>query len=276
MKHTAYYLNWKGHNLHVQEWMPADHPKAHIALIHGQSDHSGRYAHVATFFTERQMAVSAIDLVGHGKSQGKRGHVAAFTDYLDQADLLLNDVLTKTPECPVFLYGHSMGGLITLAHSINRSGKVRGYIATSPWLRLAFDPPAWRIQLGKLVAKVFPALSQPVELDAGLLAHPPEVARAYTADPLVHGKITPAAFLAIVDKGEQLLQHQGALQLPMLVVHGSGDKITDHSASALFCENHSNVDYVELTGLYHEMHNETEQDELFHIIDNWIIKQLSI
>ncbi|HCK22306.1 MAG TPA: alpha/beta hydrolase, partial [Bacteroidetes bacterium] len=71
MKHTAYYLNWKGHNLHVQEWMPADHPKAHIALIHGQSDHSGRYAHVATFFTERQMAVSAIDLVGHGKSQGK-------------------------------------------------------------------------------------------------------------------------------------------------------------------------------------------------------------
>ncbi len=274
MKHTAFYLNWNGYNLHVQEWTPEHAPKAHILLVHGQSDHSGRYEHVARFFNNMHIAVSAIDLYGHGKSEGKRGHIPAFSNYLDQVDLLIDEVQKKNPGSPVFLYGHSMGGAISLAHSVQRPGKVQGYIATSPWLKLAFDPPAWRIALGKMVAKILPALSQSAQLDAGLLAHPAEVAAAYRADPLVHGKITPAAFLSIVDTVEQLLNYKGVLERQVLVVHGTGDKITDHKASEAFCRNHPNATYVELSGLYHEMHNEIEYEELLHIIINWIDKEL--
>jgi acylglycerol lipase len=272
MVHSTYFKSWKQRNIYFQEWMPEQAPVAMIGILHGQSDHSSRFSHVAAFFTHHGYGVMAIDLIGHGRSEGKRGHVDRFDDYLDLADELIRAMMEKSDK-PIYLYGHSMGGLIALAHASNRSGRIKGYIVTSPLLRLAFDPPAWRIKLGRMVMKLIPDLVQPATLDVGFISHSEEEQQKYKADKLVHGKITPAAFFGILDAGEALLKAPHAIHTPVLAIHGTGDKITDHTATReLAAGNPSWITHVEFSGLYHEIHNEPERDELFQTELSWIEK----
>lgn len=272
--HTFEWPHSKNYTLHAKSWERSDDPFGTIGIVHGQSDHSGRYAHVADVLSSHHYAVMKIDLPGHGKSGGKRGHVDTFSDYLEAVDTLVNEMQKWHPGKPAYLYGHSMGGNVVLNYALTGKLKVNGIIATSPWLRLAFEPPKWKTALGKIVRNIIPGLQQPTGLDADLLSHVDEVNQAYKNDPLVHGKISSAAFFEISDHGNYIMDHAQDFILPIFLAHGNADKITDHTASReLAAKRPDIITYKEFEGLYHEMHNEAEKEALFTEILHWLNKQ---
>ncbi len=274
MKHNTYnWKNAKGQNIFAQSWLPEGAPQAVICNIHGQSDHSSRYEHVAQYFVNNNIAFLAIDLIGHGKSAGTRGHVKQFSEYTESVDMLLDEAEKTFPGIPVFVYGHSMGGSIALHHAFETQRKINGYIITSPWIKLAFEPPAWKVALGKTVKSIFPALLQPTGLDAALISHDAVVVEKYKNDPLVHGKISASGFFEILTLGYAILDSADKLHTPVLLIHGTGDKVTSSDASRQFAEKRKDlITYIPFKGLYHETHNEAEQNQVFDAMLHWINK----
>lgn len=264
-----------GKKIFGQSWVPASLPQAVICLIHGQGEHSSRYAPVADFFNANGFAVVTCDLIGHGKSDGARGHIQKFSDYLENTKMVLVEAKKMFPGIPVFLYGHSMGGNIVLNFLRSHSDDVTGCISTSPWIRLAFDPPKWKIILGKIVKSVLPGLLQPTGLDASAISHNTAEVEKYKNDPLNHSKISAAAYFEILENGDAILLHTDELKKPVLLMHGSGDKLTSHLASRELAEKRKDIiTYKEFNGLYHELHHEFEKNEVLQTILTWIQKQL--
>ncbi len=276
MDHQTYnWKNKKGQHLFGQSWT-GDQPRAIICHIHGQSDHSSRFEHVAKFFVDNGINFYTVDLIGHGKSDGARGHVLKFYEYIETVELLHDEVRKIYKDLPIFIYGHSMGGNISINHSFYTTEKIKGYIITSPWIRLAFEPPTWKVALGKTVKSIYPGLLQPTGLDPTLISHDKEVVEKYKNDKLVHGKISASGFFEILTNGKNILLKAQQLKYPMLLMHGTADALTDHSASREFAEMRPDlITYKEFEGLYHEMHNEPEKQQLFDTMLTWINKQLN-
>lgn len=276
MTHQTYqWKNRKGQSIFAQSWKPDAAPVALICHIHGQSDHSSRFGHVAAFFTANGIAFYAADLVGHGKSEGARGHVNKFDEYIETLDQLIDKATEDIPGLPLFVYGHSMGGNVALNHAFQTQKNIRGYIITSPWIRLAFEPPAWKVALGKTVKSIYPALLQPTGLDVNAISHDKKEVEKYAADPLVHGKISASGFFEILTKGKDILHHANQLHHPVLLMHGTGDLLTSYQATReLAAMRKDIITYKEYEGLYHEMHNEPEKNMLFNDMLNWIHLQL--
>lgn len=272
-------LSWQsatGLKLHAQCWTPTTPPKAVIALVHGMGEHIGRYEHVAQFFNGQGVAVLAYDQQGHGKSEGARGHLVSATSLLEDVGLLLQEAAKRFPGKPVFLYGQSMGGNVVLNHALRYKPTIAGVIATSPWIQLAFKPPALKVLAGRLVSRISPALSLASGLDTQFLSHDPAVVKAYNEDPLVHGKISAGAGVVLLDLAQNLDTAVAELSTPLLITHGSGDKITSHAASYQFAlRAKGDVTFREWPGLYHELHNEPEKDTYLNFLYGWIFEKIT-
>ena len=270
-------LSWenrKGIKLDAQEW-PVKSPKAVIALVHGQGEHIGRFDHVAKWFNFHDVAVIGSDLQGYGKSGGLKGHADSLDDFLDDIGLLLENAKQAYPKTPVFLYGHSMGGSLVLNYTIKRDPVIAGLIVTSPWIRLAFEPPALKVIAGKILRRFIPRLTLPTGLAAHFISHDEKVVAAYKSDPYVHDKLSTSTGVAILEMGEWLDKFSGVFSIPVLLMHGSGDKITSAPATKEFYERLAGeVTYKEWKDLYHEMHNEPEKEDLFSFTFDWMQKQL--
>ena len=173
--------------LYWRAWKPAMGPaRALIVLAHGYAEHIGRYEHVAAYFVARGYAFYAFDQVGHGKSEGKRGHVNAFADYLADLKRFIAFAQEREPGQPTFLLGHSMGGLVSLAFGERQPAELRGIIVSAPALRLAMPVPAWKLGLGKALSGVVPSLALANGIPSEFLTHDPAISGAYAQrDPLV-------------------------------------------------------------------------------------------
>ena len=267
---TSQWTATDGIRLFVQAWT-VEAPKAVIGIIHGMGEHSSRYAHVAKALNNAGMSVVSYDQRGHGKSEGKKGHTPSLDLLLDGVDQLLEEMGRLAPSAPKFLFGHSMGGNVLLNHALRRNPKVNGIIASGPYLRLAFEPPAIQVALAKLVKGIVPALGQPTNLDASAISRDKAVVDAYLKDPLVHGRITPAFFVEIDGAAKWALEHAADLKLPLLIYHGAADRLTSHDASKEFASKvKGDVTWRSWAGLFHECHNEPEQQQVFEVIINWV------
>lgn len=277
MQHSTY--AWKqqaGQSIFAQRWTGTDTPRGIMLVIHGQSDHSNRFVTLATHFAASGYAVYAADLIGHGQSGGNRGHMLRFEEYLETVDALLDLATQEFPGLPVFLYGQSMGGNVVINYAFRQNGKVQAYIASSPWIRLAFEPPAWKVWLGKTVKSIYPALAQPTGLNTKHLARDPEIVRTYEQDPLVHGKITASAFFETLQAGLRIPEQATKLDRPMLIMHGTGDQLTSHRASQAFAALRTDlITFIPFEGWYHELHNEPEKQIIFDTIARFMQKQIS-
>ncbi|HEY9152430.1 MAG TPA: lysophospholipase [Anaerolineales bacterium] len=275
MKHFESNLQSKdGLNLYVQGWEPEQKPKAAVALIHGFGEHTGRYAHVGEAFNNAGYALVGFDLRGHGKSGGARGHTPSYDAMMDDIADFLAWIGKRYPGLPQFLYGHSMGGNEVLNFSIRRKPDIVGVIATGPWLKLAFDPPALQVTLGKAMNSIAPGFTQNSALDTNALSHDPKIGDAYVHDPLVHSKISARLFVSIYESGLWALDHAGEFPLPLLLMHGSADRITSFAASAEFAKRAGKmVTWYPWDGLYHEVHNEIEKAEVIRTMIGWMDAQ---
>jgi alpha-beta hydrolase superfamily lysophospholipase len=268
-------LSWKnaeGLRLFAAEW-PVKNPKAVVALVHGQGEHIGRYAHVAEWFNRHSVAFVGFDQQGYGRSEGKRGHVKNLDALLDDIGLLQENTRKMYPDTPLFLYGHSMGGGLALNYVTRRDPLLAGLIVTAPWIRLAFEPPFVKVVAGKVLKKFMPALTLPTGLVANFLSHDEAVVQAYKSDPLVHDQLSAAAGIALLEAAQWLDKYSGVFSIPVLLMHGGADKITSAAATkAFFGRVAGEVTYREWPGLYHEIHNEREKEQVFEYTLAWMKK----
>jgi alpha-beta hydrolase superfamily lysophospholipase len=269
---------WKsadGLEMFAQSWEPDETPRAVVCLVHGLGEHSGRYAHVGKAFVEAGFVLTGFDIRGHGKSGGPRGHTPSYDALMDDIDLFIHLVAGRYPGLPRFLYGHSLGGNFVINFALRCRPELVGVIATGPWLKLAFQPASSKVMLGKIMNNILPGFSQSSGLDTRALSHDPEVVNAYENDPLVHDKISARLFLNVFESGLWALDHAAEIPLPLLLMHGGADRITSLEASRQFAA--SAGDKVTLRiwdGLYHEIHNEPEQGEVFTVMIDWMNTQL--
>ena len=277
MKHSEFkFKTFDGLQLFAQSWQPETKSRAVICLVHGMGEHSGRYIHVAEQLTQAGYVLFAFDLRGHGQSPGPRGHTPSYEALMQDISSLIEAANKQFPQLPFFLYGHSLGGNLILNYILRHQTQFKGVIATDPWFRLAFEPPAFKIILCKIMNKIWPSFSQSSGLDTNALSHDPKVVHAYENDPLVHNYISARMFIGIYQAGQWALEHASEFSLPLLLMHGGADKITSVKASSKFANKITKNCTLKIwDGLYHEIHNEPEKQEVLAFLINWLNEKIS-
>ncbi|MFN8355012.1 MAG: alpha/beta hydrolase [Spirosomataceae bacterium] len=274
-------FSWQSSSTHVtimaRDWHPSVSPKAVVALVHGLGEHSGRYQHVADYFNQLGIAITALDNYGHGKSGGKRGHIPKYENYMALMLEFLDQTRQRYPNLPVFLYGHSMGGNLVLNYVLRRQlPDLAGVIATGPAIKPGFEPPKLIVTLGKLTRKIFPSFTQSNQLDVTGISRDKAVVEAYQNDPLVHDRLSSETGIGILEWGDWLYNNAHTTPVPLLLLHGTKDRLTSPAASQHFFEQlKGDVTFRLWDGLYHELHNEPEQAEVLGYIAQWMEQKLN-
>ena len=255
----------------AQGWQPEEAPLATVCLVHGQGEHSSRYTHVAAALTQAHYNIITFDQQGHGKSQGRRGDMSNYEALLDDIGRLLDEAAHRFAGTPRFLYGHSMGGNLVLNYVLRRRPPLAGVIVTSPWLRLAFTPPAIQLKLMRLLSRLWPSFTIRSRLEIAAISRDPAVVAAYKNDPFNHSLISARQLIQVDRTGQWALDHAHRFSLPLLLMHGSADRITSVEASRQFAGQIPGQCTFKLwDGLYHETHNEPEQKAVIAFMIDWL------
>jgi acylglycerol lipase len=258
-------------------WAPVEQPRGLVALVHGHGEHSGRYSHVAEVLTGRGLAVVALDQRGHGRSEGKRGHSPSYEHLMNDIGRLIEEGRGMVPNGPLILYGHSMGGAEVLNFVLRRQPSIAGTIVTGPLLRVAFEPPAWKIALGRGMQRIWPALTQPTGLKPEHISRDAETVKRYAQDPLVHDKMSARLFVDLMAAGEYALAHAAQFPAPLFLCHGGADCLTAAPATRTFGE--AMGEGCTLTiydDWFHEVHNEPEHARFFDDLRAWLARELHL
>ncbi len=262
--------------LYQQTWEPDKAARAVVLLVHGLGEHSERYVHVADHLTQRGFAVYALDHYGHGKSDGHAGFVERFSVYLDGVDELFRKARADHPSLPVFLLGHSMGGLIAASWLLANQDSVRACVLSGPALKTDQAPSAILLALNKLLSALVPTLPM-IQLDAAGVSRDPAVVDAYVNDPLVfHGKLTARLIAELSATMDDTLSRAAEIRVPVIFMHGEEDLLTSPSGSQeMFAHVSSEDKTLKLyPGLYHEIFNEPEQDAVLADMSTWLEARL--
>jgi len=260
-------------NFYGQYWQ-AKNTKAVIVLVHGMGEHSGRYKHVAKKLNENDFSVVAFDHFGHGKTTGKRGHNPSFEAVLESVSKTIEKAKALFPDTPIFLYGHSMGGNTVINYALKKKHDLKGIIATSPFLKLAFEPPKIKLAVGKLLQKIAPSITMGNELDANDISREKIEVDKYINDPLVHAKISPNFSLTFIDSGKWAIENASKLETPIFLLHGTGDKIIDYRGTQEFANNSDKATLKLYENGYHELQNDLCKEEMLEDVVNWLNSQL--
>ncbi len=267
--------SWKtndGMTMFGREWKPESEIKGAISLVHGLGEHTGRYQYVAEKLTGAGYALVGFDLRGHGKSEGKRGHAPSFNIFMDDIDKNIQITKEHFPGVPVFLYGHSLGGILVIYYSLTRKSDLKGIIVTSPGLATGTPLPAAKLLLAKIMNRLMPSLTLENGLDLDNLSHDPAVKEKYVNDPLVHPMISARLGMEMFAAGNYALAHASELNYPMLLLQGAADHLVNPKVTADFAQkaNPHMLTYHEFPGLFHELHNEPQKDEILKVIIDWL------
>lgn len=275
MAATTFTLKQGSQDFFAKHWA-VDKAKAVYCMVHGHGEHVMRYDHVAEFMNQAGIAAMGHDLHGHGQTKFKKGHIPSYEAVLDSIDALLEEVRSAYGDLPLFLLGHSMGGNFVAKYVLSRNPNIAGAVITSPWFRLAFAPKKIDLFLAKVMMRIYPSFTQGSKLDANGLSHDAAVVKAYQDDPLVHDLVSPVLFSTVTAAGEYALEHASELKTPTLLLHGAEDPVTSHDASAEFAKKAGDiVHWKSWEGMFHELHNEINKEEVLNYILNWMMKTIS-
>ncbi|MEM8505017.1 MAG: lysophospholipase [Cyanobacteria bacterium P01_D01_bin.1] len=259
--------------------------KGVLAIVHGLGEHSGRYCQIVQGLTTAGYAVFGFDNQGHGKSEGQRGHINRWQDYRDNTQAFLSLIRQQEPAAPLFLMGHSLGGLIVLDYVLRnaesegfKSLGVRGIIVSAP----PFEPTTGtasrrRMVLARLLSGLLPRLTLSMNLSQGGLSRDPAVTSSASEDPLTHSSVTlrwGSETLATLD---WVKNHIDQLSLPLLLTHGEADPIISPSGSKEIFEQVNGADKTLkiYPGSYHEPHNDLDADTVVSDLLRWIESEIA-
>ncbi|MCD4687025.1 MAG: lysophospholipase [Anaerolineae bacterium] len=273
MQHTTgSFTGLKDIAIFTQHWLPDAAPRAVIVLVHGYAEHSSRYAHIAAYLTAREYAVYALDHRGHGRSEGARTQVRDFDEYVTDLRTYVEQVRAAHPDLPLFLYGHSMGSLISLLYTTRWQDDLAGVITTGTLLKVA-GVNDFLTGLLNVLRRVGPGLRAIPALPADSISHDPAVVETYAADPLVfRGRFRLDMAAAMARAAQRATAVLPDLRLPYLALHGGEDPLALPRGAAIVRERSGAQDTTVKVyeGLRHEIHNEPQQDEVLGDIAAWL------
>ncbi len=266
-----------GVRIYWQRWLPVPTARAVVVIAHGAGEHSGRYEHVAARLVNEGYAVYALDHRGHGRSAGKRAMIDRVDNAVTDLDRLVVLGHERHPALPVFLLGHSMGGLISLSYAVRHQDRLTGLILSGPLAALDAASPAARAT-ARLLSALTPGLGV-IAVDPTLVSRDPEVVRAYVDDPLVHHGRLPARTVAeLAATVDSLPTAVPAIAIPTLILYGTADALAPPAGSLMLRDRISAEDLTlkAYDGLYHEILNEPEQDTVLDDLCSWIAAHVRV
>ena len=254
-----------------RRWPAAGPARAAVYVLHGVSEHSGRYEHVGAALAGRGFEVVAVDHRGHGRSGGRRGHVDRWSQYLDDVEDQMAEI--RSLDLPVVMLGHSLGGLMALSYCVEGRPAPDLLAVSAPALGYALDRPRQLLRLaGPVLASLAPTATVGINRDLSLLAADPEVAAEAAADPLWNREVTISLGWEVLRAAVRTRTRLDRLEVPVLCVHGRDDHLVPAAASEILAAAGAERQVYE--GLGHEVFNEPTGLEVLAEVIDWIEAEL--
>lgn len=260
-------------NIHTVSWLPEGEPRAVVFIVHGLGEHSGRYAHVAPRLVEAGYAVYALDHRGHGRSEGERAYFDSFDQPIDDLKQYFDEVKALHPDHKCFVYGHSLGSLISLSFALRYQKQLAGIVISGTPLAVESAQPALLIRLAGLLNNFIPKAAITAPLPSTTLSRDPAVSAAYDNDPLVyHDRLRVRMGYQIIAASRGIRARAADLKLPIFIFHGSEDKLCPPAGSQILFDTVGSTDKTLRMhpGLRHETHNEPEKEMVISMIVGWL------
>jgi alpha-beta hydrolase superfamily lysophospholipase len=262
-----------GLRLHYRAW-PVPEPRAALLVLHGLFEHSRRYIELAGVVGDAGVATFALDHRGHGASEGKRGHVDPFDQFIEDAARFRAEVEGRLPGgTPCFLLGHSMGGLIGIRFLETRRPPLRGAIFSAPWLGMTEQPAWWERAAARVLNRVAPRFAYPSPLDPADLSHDPERVADYREDPEIFSRLTPRLFHEVQKVWDAVPREVDRIEdLPLLFLLPGEDRVADAALSEALAHSIDGADVTIrwLEGYFHEVLQEVERAAVLAEVRDWI------
>ena len=264
-----------GLSLFRRTWRPDGPTTAILINVHGLGDHSGLYPTLVEHFTARGIAVYAPDLRGNGRSPGQRAYVERWDEYREDLERFVAVVRREEPGRPIFLLGNSLGGLIVLDYAVHTPEGIRGVIAASPPLG-RIGVPAPLLALGRVLSRVWPRFSVRTRMDLSGLARDPVVAETVLSDPLFHRVGTARLSTEVVAAIARVQAAAPRFPLPLLVLHGSADRMVPPDGSRAFVARvgHADRELREYAGAFHVLFADLDRERALTDVEQWIAARL--
>lgn len=271
------FLTMDNNKLFTRSWASED-PVGNFVIIHGFGTHSGRYQQLASDLNSNNISCYSFDLRGHGKSPGQRGYIKDFNQYYDDINTFINQIPKSKKDIPMFLFGHSLGGLLAFRFmQISPSAPVNGVILSSPLFGIGVEIPPIKRMAAPLLKTFLPKLTLNNEIDPNFISHDPLIVKRYIEDPMVHDRVSGTYFYYLLDEMGKGLQKAPLWKCPILIQYAGDDKIASPSATEKVCSVISPkfITQKKYDGFYHEIFNEVERDRPVKDLIQWIKQKLN-
>lgn len=278
-----------GTPLFVERWTPSGEPRFVVVFVHGGAEHVGRYARLAETFGEHGALCFGLDHRGQGKSGGRPGHVGSFGDYARDLRLVIETMADELPPAqrpdalPWFIFGHSMGGLITLTYLLDHAKAVplRGVMISSPLIEVAVKINPVKRWVGELASRIAPKLSLPTGIPPEAICRDAAEVERYKKDERRVQVVTAGWFGAMKSATERVKQEAKTIDTPMLWYVGTADTICSHEATMAVFQSIPDAkerghDLHCFAGYYHELHNEPPElrAPVIEMLESWLLDHL--
>jgi alpha-beta hydrolase superfamily lysophospholipase len=273
LAHESWFEGSAG-RIYARNWEPEGQPKASLVLCHGVNSHGGQYIRAGETFARRGYAASALDLRGRGRSEGERFYAESVDDYVSDLSLAIDAARARHPDLPLFLLGHSAGGVTAVAYALDHQNRIDGLICESFAFRVFAPNFALKLLEG---ASHFVPHAHVLKLKMEDFSRDPDWVAELLADPLTLDEVQPVATVAALARaGERFEREFGRITLPLLILHGTADKATRPDGSEQFHQAAGSADKTLklYEGYYHDLLNDLGREQVFEDIDRWIETRL--
>jgi alpha-beta hydrolase superfamily lysophospholipase len=273
---TEQFLDGSGGRIFTRHWEPEGAPRANLVLCHGVNSHGGQYIRAGETFAASGFAVTALDLRGRGKSDGERFYIESIDDYVSDLSQAIELGRSKHPELPLYLLGHSAGGVTSVTYALDHQDKLDGLICESFAFRVY--APDFALKLLEGADHIVPH-AHVLKLPMEDFSRDPEWVAQLNADPLTKDEVQPVSTVAAFARaGERFEREFPRITLPVLILHGTADKATRPDGSQQFFNEAGSTDKTLklYDGHYHDLLNDFGREEVFGDIVAWIDARLPV
>ncbi|WP_250634445.1 alpha/beta hydrolase [Pinirhizobacter soli] len=254
-------------------WQPAQIPaRGVVVVVHGIRDYALRYEGFAQQLSQQGFAVFAQDLRGHGYSGGQRQRFDSMTEMVADVDLVVREAQERYPGVPLFVYGHSLGGLITTEYALVHGDKLSGVILSGAALKRPLSVTGFKVGLARIVAAIAPG-AHVVAVDDHEFSRDKAVMATLESDTLIsHQKLPAISAVAGINGMQDAQKKMGQLTMPLLILYGTADKVNPVEGSRSLYSGAGSHDKTlkPYEGLYHDLLHEPEHDRVAADVVAWL------
>jgi len=264
--------------LFARAWIsPTTDPRGIVFLVHGHGEHTGRYDHIGKALVASGYHLAGFDLRGHGLSEGRRGHAPGLSRLIEDIQLFISETRRHfDTHLPVFLYGHSMGGNLVIHFGLQHPNGLKGAIVSSPAFSTSQVQHKVKIALVKFLARLMPIFSINSGLETEALSRNTAIVKAYEKDVYVHEKISARLAAELLESGQIALKKAPQWELPLLLMHGTADRITSCASTEAFADRvEAPLKLVLWDGFFHELHHDLGFENVIQTMVEWLDQNAS-